>query len=438
MLLVGNGRVISNAQDSYWEKGCVAIHANTILDVGNTQELKERYPEAQFIDAKGKVIMPGLINTHMHLYSTFARGMALKDAPPTHFVEILERLWWRLDKVLTLEDVYYSALISMIECIKNGTTTIFDHHASPFALRESLFTIAKAAEKLGLRSCLAYEVSDRDGEQKMLEGIRENLDFINYTKQRRDGILKGMFGLHASFTLSDQTLEKCREANAGSGFHVHVAEGAADLKDSLKRYGKGVVERLADFGILGPKSVASHCVHISSEEIGLLKESRTRVVHNPESNMSNAVGCAPVLEMVRQGVCVGLGTDGYTGDMFESLKVAHLLHKHEGGNPSVGVEVPQMLFQNNLEIGNEYFGRIIGRLTPGAYADLIIVDYNPTTRMDRSNASSHILLGMSGRAVDTVIINGRLVMQDRRIIGIDEEEIYAKAREHADKVWERF
>ena len=442
MLLVGNGQVITrDAAQPYLTKGCVAIQDHLIAEVGTTEEMKKKYPAAQFIDAAGKIIMPGMINAHMHLYSTFARGMALKDAPPGNFLQILERLWWRLDKVLSLEDVYYSAALPLIDCIKNGTTTIFDHHASPGAVRESLFTIAKATEELGVRSCLCYEVSDRDGAGIMEQGIRENMDFIKHTRVNDNDMLKGMFGLHASLTLSDATLAKCCEANAGSGvgYHIHTAEGLADVTDCQEKYGMRVVERLNSFGILGPKTITAHCVQVNETEMALLKQSLSRVVHNPESNMGNAVGAAPVMEMMQLGVFVGLGTDGYTSDMFESFKVANILHKHTQQHPSAAwVEVPTMLFENNPGICQEYFAKPLGCLKPGAYADVIIVDYNPPTPMSSENLNGHILFGMSGRAVDTTIINGRVVMHNRQLQGIDEEKFYAKARELADKLWGRF
>lgn len=442
MLLVGNGRVITrDSKKPYLADGCVAIKDNIIIEVGSTAALKEQYPDAPFMDARGRVIMPGMINTHMHLYSTFARGMALKDHPPKDFPEILQRLWWRLDRVLTLEDIYYSAMVPLIDCIKNGATTIFDHHASPGAVRESLFVLAKAVRAAGMRSCLCYEVSDRDGAAVMEQGIQENMEFMRHANSDPDDGVRGMFGLHASLTLSDETLTRCCEANAGSGtgFHVHVAEAKADVDDALSKWSKRVVERLAGFGVLGPKSIAAHCVHVDDREIDILKETAVNVVHNPESNMGNAVGCAPVLDMLHKGVTVGLGTDGYTSDMFESLKVANILHKHQQANPSVAwVEAPEMLFRHNAAIGSAFFPRPLGQLAPGCYADLIIVDYDPPTPLDEGNTNGHILFGMSGRAVATTIINGRVVMEERRLTGIDEAEICAKARELSRKLWERF
>jgi putative selenium metabolism protein SsnA len=272
------------------------------------------------------------------------------------------------------------------------------------------------------------------------QGIRENIHFINSCNQAGDEMAKGIFGLHASLTLSDETLSQCCEENTGTGagFHIHAAEGQVDVKECLRRYGRRVIERLYDFGILGSKTITAHCVHINNREMDLLRDSNTKVVHNPESNMGNAVGCAPVIDMLRRGVHVGLGTDGYTSDMFESLKVASILHKHQLADPKAGwAEAPQMLFRNNGMICEEYFSRPLGRLVPRAYADVIVVDYDPPTPLHAGNLDEHILFGISGPMVDTTIINGSVVMWERQLVGIDEVEILAKSRERAAKVWER-
>ncbi|MDZ5034264.1 amidohydrolase family protein, partial [Clostridium perfringens] len=224
----------------------VAIKDKVIVEVGDFESLKIKYKDFEFIDAKGKVIMPGLINTHHHIYSAFARGMDAKEDPAQNFNEILERLWWKLDKKLTLEDTKYSAYTTYIDCIKNGVTTVFDHHASPMSITDSLFTIGDVAKELGIRTSLCYEVSDRDGFNITDEGINENVNFIKYANKEEDDLIKGLFGLHASFTLSDRTLEKCAKEIQGlnSGFHIHAAEGISDLHEALKNGGKRVIERL--------------------------------------------------------------------------------------------------------------------------------------------------------------------------------------------------
>jgi len=440
ILLAGNGTLISrDSAGTVIPDGCLASEDGLILETGSTKDLRLKYPAARFVDAHGGLIMPGLINCHMHLYSTFARGMALKDQPPRNFRQILERLWWRLDKVLTLEDITYSALPVLVDCIKNGATTIFDHHASPGAVAGSLEGIAAAARQAGLRTCLCYEVSDRDGLAVAEAGIRENGDFIHRCQQDQDPLLRGMFGLHASFTLSDATLEKCVQAAGGSGFHIHVAEGEEDVRETLARSGCRVVERLQKFGILGPRTIAAHCVHVDPEEIGLLRESGTFVVHNPESNMGNAVGAAPVLEMMAAGVPVGLGTDGYTADMFESYKVANLLQKHRTADPGAAwTEVPAMLFQNNAAFATGCFAQPLGQLVPGAAADFVTVDYQPPTPLDSSNVNGHLLFGVAGGSVRSTVIKGQVLMEDRCLLHLDEERIAARSRELAEALWQRF
>ena len=441
MILVGNGRLITQDKlNPYIEDGCVVIKDNLIEDIGTTGEMKEKYSGYEFIDADKKNIMPGLINTHMHIYSSFARGMAVPGKPSENFLEILENLWWKLDKKLTLEDTKYSAYATYIECIKSGVTTVFDHHASPFAIEGSLFTIADVAKNLGIRTNLCYEVSDRDGGKTIDQGIKENVDFIKFAQKDDSDMIKGMFGLHAAFTLSDETLEKCANemASLNTGYHVHTAEGIDDVKINHEKYGKKVIQRLNDFDILSDKTIAVHCIHIDSEEMDLVADNKTFIVHNPESNMGNAVGCSPVIEFFKKGITVGLGTDGYTSDMFESLKVANIIHKHNLSDPRVGwVEGPTMLFDNNRIIANKYFNNDIGVIKQGAYADVIVVDYIPHTPLNENTINSHILFGMTGRSVDTTIVNGKVLMKNRILLNIDEEAILATSRELSSNLWNR-
>ena len=441
MILIGNGRVFTRDENNpYIENGAVLIDGKVIKEIGKTDELKAKYPDAQYKDAKGRLVMPGFINPHMHYYSTFARGMFLDNPPATMFSDILKGLWWRLDRALTLEDVYYSAAMPMIEQIKSGVTTVIDHHASAYAVEGSLFKIADAAREFGIRSNLCYETSDRDGEAIAKAGIKENADFIKYCNEQKDDMIKGLFGFHASMTVSDKTLDEslAAAASVNAGFHVHCAEGIEDVADSLAKYNQRVIERWYKRGVLNEKSIAVHCIHLSSDEIDMLKESNVAVVHNPESNMGNAVGIAPILEMMKRGVLVGLGTDGYTADMTESYKVANIIHKHVNKLPSVGwTEPPQMLFDNNRKIVNRFIDGTTGILKEGAYADIIIVDYKGPTPVNETNLNSHILFGVTGRNVDTTIINGRVVMDERRLVDIDEEKVAAKSVELAQKLWNR-
>jgi putative selenium metabolism protein SsnA len=435
MLLIGNGRLITRGSNNQLiENGAVVTDGRLIKEVGTTTELKKKHPNAGFIDAKGGVIMPGLINAHNHIYSAFARGLSIKGPSPTNFLEILDGLWWTIDRHLMIDDTYWSAMATYLDCIRNGCTTVIDHHASYGEVKGSLFAIAKAAVKLGVRTNICYEVSDRDGEEKMREAVAENAEFISYAMADDTDMIKGMMGMHASFTLSDNTLALCREHTPkGIGFHVHVAEGMDDVYDSLNKYGKRVINRLFDHDILGENTVTGHCIHVNGIEMDIIKETGTMVVHNPESNMGNAVGIPPCMEMMRRGILVGLGTDGYTNDMFESEKVANVIHKHVLCDPTVAWgEVPKMLFANNAEIANRSFKTKLGVLEPGAAADIVVSDYKPHTPMTAANCDGHILFGMSGRSITTTIINGKIKMKDREFVGIDEEAILAKSREHAE------
>lgn len=437
MLLITNGRLLTRSGTEFYECGAVAIEGKYIREVGEASVLEAKYADAEKIDARGGVIMPGLINMHNHIYSAFARGLSIRGYAPKDFMDILEGQWWKIDRCLTKENDRLSAYAVYADCIKNGVTTVFDHHASFFDIPGSLDELAEAAQALGVRTSLCYEVSDRDGEEKRVQSIRENERFIKRAAKDDSDMLKGMMGLHASFTVSDKTLEECLASGGKeAGFHVHCAEGPADLAHSLHTYGKRIIERFYDAGILGDKTLAIHCVHINKAEMELLRNTGTAVVHNPESNMGNAVGCGAVIQMKKEGLLVGLGTDGYTNDMIESYKVGNIIHKHHLCDPTVAWgEIPDMLFNGNAEIAGRYFKAPLGVLKPGAYADVIVTDYDPLTPMDGANANSHILFGMQGKSVITTVCNGKVLMKDRELLVCDEKELMAKCRESAKKLW---
>ena len=438
MLVIGNGKLFTrNDEMPFVENGAVAIEGTKIAAVGETEAIKKQYGDAEFIDAKGGVIMPAFINTHEHIYSAMARGLSIKGYNPKGFLDILDGQWWTIDRHLTLEQTKYSAVETLISCIRNGVTTVFDHHASFGQIGGSLFTIADVAKELGVRACLCYEISDRDGMDKARESVMENAEFIRYALKDDTDMIAGMMGMHAQFTISDATMELAAANKPDEvGYHIHVAEGIEDLHDCLKKYGKRIVDRLMDFNILGEKTLLGHCIYINPHEMDLIKDTNTMVVHNPESNMGNACGCPPTMELVHRGILTGLGTDGYTHDMLESYKVANVLHKHHlcDANAAWG-EVPKMLFENNAAIANRYFNTPLGVLKEGAAGDVIVVDYNPPTQLDASNINGHILFGMTGRDVVTTVANGRVLMKDREIKVIDVEEAMAKCREESAKLW---
>ncbi len=397
---------------------------------------------ARTIDATGKVVLPGLINAHTHLYSTLARGLG-KAAPSASFREVLEHFWWRLDRQLTLEDCRVSAEVALLEAIRHGTTTLVDHHASPGAVRGSLDVIADAVARVGVRACLCYEVSDRDGAEVARTGIAENAAFIGRCRRERDERLRAMFGLHAAFTLSDATLESAAAAarDLGAGSHVHVAEAASDEEHSTREHGMRVVERLHRFGILGPGSIAAHCVHVDGREMERLAETGTAVVHNPQSNMNNAVGVADVPAMLAKGVLVGLGTDAMTTDMLEELRAALYVRHLAARNPSAGfLETASLLTAGNAAIAERLWpGLGLGELREGGAADLAIFGYDPPTPLDDTTVLGHLVFGLSQASVDTTVVGGKVLMAGGRLeLDVDEAEVAARARERAKALWERF
>lgn len=440
MLILGNGRVITrDEKEPFLENGAVVLDGNTIQQVGPLEEMKKAYPEAEFIDARGGLIMPAFINVHEHIYSSFARGLSINGYNPKGFLDILDGMWWTVDRNLTLHDTYLSAMATYIECIKNGVTTVFDHHASFGSVKGSLFEIEKAAKETGVRSCLCYEISDRDGKEKAKEAVMENAEFIRYALKDETDMIAAMMGMHAQFTISDETMELAAANKPDEvGYHIHVAEGIEDLHHCLKTYGKRIVDRLMDCKILGEKTLLGHCIYINPHEMDLIKETDTMVVHNPESNMGNACGCPPTMELVHRGILTGLGTDGYTHDMMESFKVANVLHKHHLCDPNTAwTEVPQMLFEGNAKIAGRYFKKELGVLKKGAAADVIIVNYDPLTPMHAGNINGHLVFGITGHDVTTTVANGKVLMKDRKLTEIDEEKVMADCRQAASELAKR-
>jgi putative selenium metabolism protein SsnA len=439
-LLIKNGTVVTLGRPNrVIDGGAVLIEDAVIKQVGTTAEFTGSYDRV--IDARNKVVLPGFINAHMHFYSTMVRGLG-KIEPARDFVGVLDKLWWRLDKQLTLEDCYYSALIALIGAVRKGTTTLIDHHASPSAVTGSLERIALAVREVGLRACLCYEVSDRDGHDIALEGIKENVRFIEKCTSAKDDYIKALFGLHASFTISEETLKAAVGASQGldTGFHIHVAEAASDEDHALRTFGLRVVERLAASGVLGPKTIAAHCVHVNEHELDLLKSTDTSVVHNPQSNINNAVGVADLIAMTEKGIRVGLGTDAMTVNMLEELRQALWIHHLARKNPSVGfMEVMNTLTVNNARIAERYWDIGIGEIKEGYAADIILMEYYPPTPLNGDTFLGHLGFGLAETSVDTTIVGGRVLMEGGRLtLGIDEAEVAAESRRLAARLWDRF
>lgn len=421
--------------------GALRIQGDRITDVGPNLALAARYPEDEVLDAEGDLVLPGMVCAHTHFYGAFARGMALPGPAPKDFPQVLERLWWRLDKALTLDDIRASAEVRLVDAIRHGVTTLFDHHASPHAVEGSLETIAEATRRAGVRACLCYEVSDRDGPEVARRGLEETVQFALAARREGDPLVAGMIGLHASMTLSDPTLERAAGLahDLEVGCHVHVAESQADQRDALKRTGVRVVERLHRFGILGSLGIAAHCVHVDGYEVDLLRETGVLVAHNPRSNMNNAVGTAPVPSMLRRGVRVALGNDGFSNNLFVEMQVAYLVHRLATGDLQAlpADQVLGLVYGAGVDLAERYFPGPLGRLAPGALADVITVRYHPTTPLHEGNYPWHLLFGVDGTDVRTTLVGGRVLMRDGELLTLDEERITARSRELAKSLWAR-
>ncbi len=445
MLLIHNARVWTN-DGALIDDGFVAVKDGTIQRVGASSELTQEIraqAEGNTVDAGGQLLMPGLVNAHTHLYSALARGMAISGIEPYSFRDILEQLWWRLDRALDAESIYASGLVGAAELLKSGVTTLVDHHASPNAIPGSLRQLQRAVvDELGMRACLCYEITNRNGDKGAEAGIRENLDYFDQVRASANDRLGAVVGLHASFTVSDPTFRKLFDAMGERevGYHIHGSEGPEDPIDATAKYKKRTIERLADLGILGPKTVVAHGVHLSEPEKDLLAEHDCILSHQPQSNMNNAVGAADVVGMLERGVLVGLGNDGFGSNLLDDFKTAFLLQKHASGDPKtldMG-QIHRIFFHNNYEITRRLFGVHIGKVKPEYAADLILVDYDPPTPLSDDNMVGHLIFGLCSRFdVTGAFVRGTQVMRDREVLGVDLERAYAHAREQAAALWGR-
>jgi putative selenium metabolism protein SsnA len=384
----------------------------------------------EVVELHDALVLPGLVNAHTHLYSALARGMPGPAAPPRTFVEILERVWWRLDRALDEESVYLSGLVGAIEAARSGTTVLFDHHSSPSFIRGSLATLRRAVEQVGLRSVLCYETTDRNGLDDREAGIAENREFLAGGKTT---LTLGMVGAHASLTLSDESLDRLSAAvkEANSSLHIHVAEGRADVEDCQRRCGVGVIERLQRHGLLGRRTILAHGVHLSEGELQEAQASGAWLVHNPRSNMNNAVGHART-EAFRRSA---LGTDGLDQDVLAEARAAYLKMRDTDRVDALPAVLAMIVGGHRLAAG--VFGLPLGTLEKDAPADLVVLDYRPPTPLTSENLAGHVLFGLDRSHVRSTMVAGRFVLRDRRVTTVDEAAAFARARAAAAALWER-
>jgi putative selenium metabolism protein SsnA len=386
-------------------------------------------------DCSGCLVVPGNVCAHTHLYSALARGMPYRLEPPASFLQILQRVWWRLDRALDEDGVRASALVGGMEALLSGTTTLVDHHASPNAIDGSLDVIADALASLGVRSVLCYETSDRDGPTHAVAGVDENRRFAERVRRERPSLSRALIGAHASFTLSDDTLAACAEAARALevGLHVHAAEDGVDERDAVALHGERVVARLARAGALDERTLLAHGIHLDDDEIELARTARAHLAHNARSNMNNAVGRARLDAL---GERVALGTDGIGADMFEESRTAFFRLREDGAG--VGADWPLARLAESARLAGASFGEPgLGTLEPGAPADVVVLDYAAPAPVDNGSFPGHWVFGLSSRSVRDVMVAGEWVVLDRRPTQVDAGELAAAARVQAERLWRR-
>jgi len=436
--ILGNGVVVTGGKDSrVIRDGAVAWQGDRIIAVGTEADLKRDLPDASFLDAGEGTILPGLINLHHHFYSALARGLDPRT-PMANFSQILDRLWWRLDRALDAETVSLSARLSTAECVRWGCTTVFDHHASPSCIDGSLDLVAAAAEEAGISALLCYEVTDRNGPAGARAGIDENLRFLR--ERAGDHRIRGVFGLHASFTMRDETMAAiAQERPAGAGCHIHVAEDQVDVEASLSAFGRRPVERLRNFGLLDERALLAHGIHLEADEYEEIAAAGATIIHNPESNANNAVGRLDVPRVSGLGCRIGLGTDGMSSAVLRALRFAFLMQRGASGDPATGFEHIPRLLETNVNTARRFLDEpLLGELAPDAPADIIVVDSTPPTPLSAENTFGHLVYGISESPVRHNIARGRVVLQEFEHTTMDPREIAAAGRAASPALWERF
>jgi putative selenium metabolism protein SsnA len=382
-------------------------------------------------DCSSTLILPGNVCTHHHLYSALSRGMPYHLSPPVTFLQVLQRVWWRLDRALDERAIRAAALRAGLDALRAGTTTVVDHHASPNAVDGSLDVIADALAELGVRSVLSYEVTDRDGPERAAAGLAENRRFLRDSS----GLTRGLVGAHASFTLSDDTLAQLVDlARAeGAGVHIHVAEDAVDQADARARSGHGVLERLDLAGALTGQALLAHCVHVTPPEMERVRRAGATVVCNPRSNMNNSVGHSP-FNHVAHGVA--LGTDGIGGDLVAESQ-AGFFRAREADLGTTSTWPLARLAEGARFAGAVQGEPLLGVIRAGAPADLVVLDYPTPTPVSADNLAGHWTFGLSSGQVRDVFVAGELVVEGRRSSRVDEVGVARDGACEAERLWAR-
>jgi 5-methylthioadenosine/S-adenosylhomocysteine deaminase len=435
-LLIKNGFIVTgDKRGTIIPKGYITVNGPRIAEIS---EGEPQFSADTVIDASGCVVIPGLITAHTHLYGILLRGASLNIKPPTDFAQVLQRVWWPVDEALAIEDAYASALSAGADMLRNGSTFFADTYSGPNSIEGSLQEIARGTKEVGIRGILAFEMTERNNPNEANRGFEEGVKFIE--SHRKDDLVSGMISLHASFTVGDEIVTKAAEQakQLDVPITVHTSEGLVDLYHNLESTGERTVERLDRLGVLGPKTVLAHCVHVNEHELDLIAKRRASVAHNPMSNMLNAVGVAPVPSMLEKGITVGLGNDGWIYDPFENMRCALTVHRLASGNPSA-IGPDEIFRMATIEGAHCYgLGTDLGSLEKRKLADIVILDGSRVpTPLSPSSVVGHLINTFSGRDVKDVIVNGNIVVKDRLLAKSSDEHVSKVSRKSAENLWSR-
>ena len=420
-ILIKNALILS-PNTNFEGKQSLLIKDDIIAEIA--PEIDESDVE-KIIDAEGKILLPGLINTHTHLSMTLFRGLADDLSLDSWLNDHI----WPMEANLNGDYCYIGALLGAVELIKSGTTTFSDMY---FYMED----VARAVDEAGIRAVLSYGMIDFGDAERRENEIKENLDLFKHCNGMADGRIKVFFGPHSPYTASEELLIKVRELadEYKMGIHIHVSETEKEINDVSEEKGLRPFEYLDKIGFLGPDVVAAHCVWLSDEEIEIIKKNNVKVSHNPCSNMKLASGISPVSKLIENDICVSIGTDGASSnnnlDLIEELKTASLLQKVSTLDPKVlnsdeSVAMGTIKGAEALALDDE-----IGSIEVGKKADIILIDTNSANMVpDSSSLSSNIIYSANGSNVDTTICNGKVLMENKKLVVLDEEEIYRKARQ---------
>lgn len=437
-LLINNGLVLTmDRERRIYDNGYVAIDGDQIIDVGSGDGF-DRYDAEEVIDAKHGVIMPGFLCAHTHFYGLLLRGSPWFSAiePPTDFIQNLHRIWWALDVMLTYEDAYAAALIGSIEFARSGVTMFFDNISSPNTINGVLDYMEKAVNEVNLRGILSFEATQRRSFDEGFKGLAENERFIRKNNHDPGKLVKGAFYLHASFTVYDELFMKTRELadKYNALISIHTEEGLVDVYHNLERYGLRPIERMYKLGFLKSDVILVHVVHANNDELKIIRDTGAHVAHNAMSNMLNAVGIPRIPEMIDLGINVGIGNDGYIFDEFENIRATYLIHKVWYRDPRVLTPM-KVIEMSTINVARMFHvDDIVGSIEKGKKADIIVVDpSNLPTPLNKDTVYGHLVNSFNGRDVSYVIVNGKIVVRNKKIVTIDE----TKKREYVFKVVER-